>query len=331
MDYKKRSGMRPSPWQHTHLAYAVRPPSFKEALTLPDEYDGLADVAKCLGNQGDVGTCGGWAGAGVTKSLIALNDKRDVLPSAGSIYVHSRELSEPPITEGEGTTGLGVMKLLQKIGADTEVCAPTDTKSPFMIVECAEWQSIAKDYRIGSYHMVPTDPASMKAAIYGITYDQPYKMPDGSPGKAPLFTVIPIYYSVYTEKNGVVPMPAPGEALYGYHAVVFRGWKKINGLDHWVVANSWGLDAGDRGIYYFPVGYPITESWMVTDDTPLSPPPAPEPAPVPEPIPTPEPQPTPSPCKWGNAFANALNVVQSVRHRKGRFYYMNPPEAGVTC
>lgn len=279
-----------------------------------------------------VHNCGGWAGAGVTKALIKLNDRRNILPSAGGIYVHSRELSDPPITEGEGTTALGVMKCLANVGAVTEDCAPTDKTSPFELIECAEWRDVANNYRVDNYRTVPLDPASLKAAIYGITYPQPYVMPDSSPGKCPLFLVIPLYYSIgQAEVNGgIVAMPSPGEGFYGYHAVIMRGWKKITGLDYWIIVNSWG-NTGDKGIYYFPVGYPIEEAWMVTDDAPLPEPPpepSPEPEPTPEPTPTPEPepQPTPSTCKWGKAVAADLNIIQKLRGRQGRFYYMNPPE-----
>jgi len=40
--------------------------------------------------------------------------------------------------------------------------------------------------------------------------------------------------------------------------------------------------------------------------------------------PTPTPTPTPSTCKWGNGIANALNKIQEIRKRQGRFYYLNP-------
>jgi hypothetical protein len=45
--------------------------------------------------------------------------------------------------------------------------------------------------------------------------------------------------------------------------------------------------------------------------------------------PGPEPQPTPSPCPFGNSFAKLFSSVPKLFKRKGRFYYMNPPEETV--
>lgn len=44
------------------------------------------------------------------------------------------------------------------------------------------------------------------------------------------------------------------------------------------------------------------------------------------PNPTP---PTPSPCQVGNGFAKIANLIPWILHRKGRFYYLNPPTDGT--
>jgi len=312
-------GCIPSRWDDRNLRYAVRAPTFTETTQIPDEYTGLSDLVKCLGGQGDIGSCTGWAGAALMKAVIYLNDSRQVLPSAGSIYWRSRNYNNPPLPDdSEGSYPISIMKLLQKDGCTTEECSPTDTVKPFELSECEEADTIAANFKIGSYHHVPTDPASIKAAIYGITYKQPYKMADGSPGKCPLYIAIPIFGGIHgsqARNTGVVPSPVPNEYIYGYHAVILIGWKNINGEPYWIMVNSWGTNKADNGIYYLPFDYPITEAWMITDDPPI---------PNPEPIPPPTPQ--PSSCKWGNAAAAMMNVVmlQSFRGRRGRFMYMNP-------
>ena len=323
-------GCIPSKWDNRNLKYIVRAPTFDEYQTIPEEYDGLASYVNCLGSQGQNGTCCGWAGAVLMKTLISLNDKRDILPSAGSIYGRSRKYNNPIIPDTQdGSYPLSVMKVLQKEGCTTELCSPTDIEKPFELKECNEADNIAADYKISSYHSVPTDPASMKAAIYGITFTQPYKMNDGSPGKCPLYVAIPVTNNFYNVGNsGIVSLPIPNEYIIGYHAVVIRGWKKIDNQEYWIVVNSWGIHNGDKGIYYLPIGYTISEAWMVTDDNSLAPLPKPippDPLPVPpEPLPKP-PQPTPSKCFFGNGIAKILNIVfaQKLRKRQGRFLYMN--------
>ena len=74
-------------------------------------------------------------------------------------------------------------------------------------------------------------------------------------------------------------MPQPGDLLLGGHAILIRGWKKINNVAYWVLVNSWGVNVGDNGLFYLPVGYSIDEAWMITEDQPV---PGPEPTPVPE-------------------------------------------------
>jgi len=314
---KKRLGCFGSPWDRERLSYMIRQPTYQEAQQIPAEYDGLAEYLPCQGDQGNIGSCCGWAGKGLTHAIVLLNEKRNIDVSAGSIYLHSREYTYVPVNQ-EGSTPLGVMKLLTKVGATTEECAPTDTESPFELNECINWKEIAADFRVFQYHQVPTDPESIKAALYGITYIQPYTMPDGSPGKCPLYLAIKVYKS-FKEANtngGVVPMPSPGETLLGGHAILIRGWKNIDGQDYWILVNSWGTDIGDKGIYYLPVGYTIDEAWMITDDEPH---PGPEPAPRDKKL-----TPMPSSCPVGNGAARLLNIPLKFAKRTGRFYYLNP-------
>lgn len=51
-------------------------------------------------------------------------------------------------------------------------------------------------------------------------------------------------------RGGVIPKEygATGEG----HAIKAFGWKKIDDEVHLVIVNSWGLDAGDSGLFYFP-------------------------------------------------------------------------------
>ena len=101
----------PSKWDDQNLKYAVRAPTFNETIQIPEEYTGLNDLVKCLGSQGNVGSCTGWAGAALKKAIIFLNDNRQVLPSAGSIYWRSRQYNNPPIPENiEGSYPISIMK-----------------------------------------------------------------------------------------------------------------------------------------------------------------------------------------------------------------------------
>ncbi len=320
VDIQSRLGCFKSPWDSKRLLYMVRSPSFEEVVQIPEEWDGLKDIIPCLGNQGDVGTCVGWAAKGLMFAIVQFNDKRKIDFSAGSIYAHSREYCDPPIDPAsDGSYPIAAMKTLTKDGATTEQCSPTDVIKPFSLAECPEWREIAKDYKFSTYRQVPNDPDSMKAAIYGVTYIQPYTMSDGSSGKCPLYVAIPVYWSFQdaSSNGGVVAMPQSNEYLLGGHAVLIRGWKKINNQPYWIVVNSWGTEVGDKGVYYLPFGYPLYEAWMITDDQPL-------PEPEPEPTPPPQPEPTPSSCRIGNTITRIINLYSRIGGRRGRFFYLNP-------
>ena len=52
-------------------------------------------------------------------------------------------------------------------------------------------------------------------------------------------------------KDGMVPIPAAGEAVLGGHAMLIVGYTD----SCFIVRNSWGAKWGDKGYCYFPFGY----------------------------------------------------------------------------
>lgn len=279
-EFRKKLGARPSPWDQKRLKYALRLPTYEELQTIPtDDWDGLATYDK-ISDQGDIGSCTGFGAKGVKHVVEYLQNNRDVDISAAFLYRRGQEDAGIPIWE-EGGYPLNVLKVMQKLGAATEACVPTDTKSPFDYEECGNSLEIAANYKIDTYHAVPVDPGAMMAAIYGITYEQPYKMPDGSSGKAPLYIAIPVYDSFMdTGSDGIISVPLPGESLLGGHAVRICGWRTIEGKKYWRMPNSWGVEWGKGGVGYLPFEHPIYEAWLITEGG-LSPGPDPEPIPAP--------------------------------------------------
>lgn len=72
---------------------------------------------------------------------------------------------------------------------------------------------------------------------------------------------IPIYKCLYDIKGDIVKFePGKNTKDYGGHAVLFVGWKMINGVFHWRIQNSWGADWGDHGRAWIPETYPWVET-----------------------------------------------------------------------
>jgi hypothetical protein len=296
---ESRLGAFPSPWDDRR--YRVRVPTSAELTEIPDEYDGLESY-QTIGDQGDIGSCVGWCGEKVMEITNHLLDlERDDL-SAGWLYYRSRHYANIPDWQ-EGSTNLGLMKALKKEGAATEACVPTDSVSPFDVNPCGDAYDIAKKFAIDSYWMVNREEGDMKAAMWGLTHEAPYKMPDGSLGKIPLVTAYPVNENYYEGMDdGVVPMP--GGKFLGGHSSCVAGWKIIDGEGYWINYNSWGVDAGDSGKFYLPFGYPFYDVWIIHNG--------------------PLPDPTPSTCVVGNSMARILSMIPSAFGRRGRFQYLNP-------
>lgn len=301
---KERLGALPSPMDPRH--YRVRSPTAAESEEVPVEYDGLLEYHDVAGwyDQGSVGTCVGWSNSIAMEITDRLLGKHVDNLSAGWIYVRSRFYADVPDWQ-EGSTNLGAMKALNKEGACTEVCAPTKTTSPFTLTPCDKAGEEAANHLIDSYWYVNSFAPDIKAALYGLTHEAPYVMPDGTPGKIPLVTAYPVYDN-YADgyDDGIVPMPS-GEFLGGHSSLV-RGWKMIDGALHWINSNSWGKDVGDGGTFYLPENYPFYDIWIIHNG-PYLPPPEPE----------------PSPCPVGNGAAEILNIIPWVLGRRGRFAYIN--------
>lgn len=262
---ESRLGVFPSPWDN--LRFRVRSPTPAELEEIPDEYEGL-EKYQVIGDQGNIGSCVGWCGEKVMEITNHLIDLEPDDLSAGWLYERSRFYANiPPWTEG--STNLGLMKALNKEGATTEKCCPTDTVSPFSCEPCVGAEEIAAEHAVDSYWQVNAIEGDMKAAIWGVTHEAPYKMPDGSLGKLPLCAAYPVHESFKEGyDNGIVPLPHIGDTLLGGHSSCVAGWKIIDGEGYWVNYNSWGKEVGDEGKFYLPFGYPFYDAWIIHNGPP---------------------------------------------------------------
>jgi len=303
---EERLGALPSPWDPKH--YRVDNATLLMALELPEEMLDLDPFMPPIQDQGNIGTCVGQDGDMIRSATHKLEKGTFVDLSAGWLYYWSRHHANVPDWQ-EGSTNLGLMKALNKEGATTETCAPTDTKRPFDIDWCNEAYEIAKEYGIDEYWNVNPNPVDIKSAMMGWTHEANYTMPDGSPGKIPLVSAFPVYENFYDsfDNGGVVPMPKG--KLLGGHSSPISGWKVIDDGTHWKNYGSWGTDKADNGIFYLPENYPFYNAdwWLIHNGPPTN-----------------IPDPNPSPCNRGNTSAKVINVVPWLLRRRGRFHYLNP-------
>jgi len=284
----KRLGAQPSPFDPRNLQY-MKLPTLGDTYETPEEFTGLEEFSPTnFGrSQGTVGSCVGWDWNYCFETELELLTQPKTGPpllnytrtdmSAGWAYQESRKQSVPPVPDKvEGSTNLGAVRAAKKIGICTEMLVPTDTVAPFnKIIETEAMYREALLYTISSYHNIPNDPESIKAAIYGLLHDLPYDMPDGSQGKAPLMSAFPVYSNFKDSyDDGIVPMPS-GRLLGGHSSPVF-GWKIIDDKRYWVNFGSWGTGVGDNGVFYIPFEYPFyPNDWWLMKIAPTPDPPEP--------------------------------------------------------
>lgn len=124
----------------------------------------------------------------------------------------------------------------------------------------------------------------------------------------PLVGVMAVHESFLHYKEGVYHSLGDSDQIVGYHCIGIVGYDDEK--QAWLLRNSWGIEWGMKGYCWIKYGDSEIDEVMYKL------------------IPTtekPEPQPSPSPCKYGRGIAKFLNFWVWLLHRKGRFYYLNPP------
>lgn len=76
----------------------------------------------------------------------------------------------------------------------------------------------------------------------------------------PLEVGMEVYSDFLAYDNGIYRHIASN--LLGYHAVLIVGYGVYDGMDYWIVKNSWGEDWGDNGYFKILAGDSLIDSWF---------------------------------------------------------------------
>jgi C1A family cysteine protease len=230
---QKRYGWHPDLPDSRDLLY--RPP---KALRLPASAD-LRPLCSPVEDQGQLGSCTANALAG---ALELLENKRATAPFADLsrlfIYYNERVL-EHSVASDSGAPLRDGVKCLAKLGVCKESLWPyaiarfADKPSPACYKDAAK-RVISAYRRVIGLAQLRACLASGFPVVFG-------------------FTVYASFESAAVAKTGVMPMPKPGEAVLGGHAVLAVGYDdKAKRL---LVRNSWGPAWGQQGYFTMPYAY----------------------------------------------------------------------------
>jgi hypothetical protein len=232
-------------------------PANEEPLSFPEEIDMRPQMSPVV-NQLSLGSCTANAiASGMREYMILRSGQPLSVLSRLFLYWQERKLMNT-IDQDSGAFLRDGFKSLQQIGVPEETLYPYDI-SRFADTPTEEAVKAAKRFSITSY--------------YRITNGSISEIKTSLTNGFPVVVGIRIYDSFETQAvgdTGIVPMPDLNtENCLGGHAVLFVGYKKINGEPYWIVRNSWGVEWGDKGYFYLPFEYTwypyMLDIWTGTD------------------------------------------------------------------
>jgi C1A family cysteine protease len=228
---------------------------------LPSSVD-LRPKCPAVYDQGRIGSCTANAIAGAIQfGRMKAKDKPDFVPSRLFIYYNERAM-EGHVAYDSGAQIRDGIKSVARQGVCTEkTWAYNDTPAEY------EGGPFPPGSKPGKK---PTKRCYTEAANYQVTSYQRLSqllaqlkgcLASGYPFVFGI-TVFPSFWSAPGQQATNTPMPGPGEAPVGGHAIMAAGYDDANQC--FTVRNSWGPDQADKGYFYLPYAY-ATEPQLASD------------------------------------------------------------------
>jgi len=189
-------------------------------------------------DQGQLGSCSGNAIVGAMEYERGRQGLPDFMPSRLFVYYNERALEGTVSSDSGGAIRDGI-KVVNSGGVCPETLWPYDiamfaVKPPKRCYVAAETDKAVQYEAIQTLGDLKDAIASNLSVVFG-------------------FTVYQSFESQAVAQTGVMPMPNPGEATVGGHAVVAVGYSDPK--NQVIVRNSWGASWGDHGYFYMPYQY----------------------------------------------------------------------------
>ena len=203
---------------------------------LGQDFDLRDGFAPCY-DQGQTSSCVGNSTAAAVQYIRKQEGHFDWHPSRLFPYWLARA-TENDTSEDGGAQIHDAFEGIQRYGCPPEVTWPFDPNRVCTKPNDAAWKA-AMSFRATSHEEVPQTADALATALSA---------------KVPVvfgFTVYDSFEGDAVARTGLLPMPAPNEAIAGAHAVVAVGMKN----NTVIVRNSWGPDWGDHGYFYMPMAY----------------------------------------------------------------------------
>jgi C1A family cysteine protease len=208
---------------------------------LPDIVDNSHKLPNVF-DQGDLGSC-------TANALVSAYyaDDPSLIGSRLFLYYNERSLDKNPTMDNGSTISQGI-NALTKFGLCSEASWEYDP-AKFADKPSPNCYTEAKNHEvITSSHLTQNEIAIKNCLVAG--------------------NVIALGIIVYEsferiDQTGMVPMPMENELVLGGHAVILYGYD--NNKKVWCCRNSWGETWGDKGNFYLPFNYLLTDKHLSSD------------------------------------------------------------------
>jgi len=220
--------------------------------TTTQKLPGIIDLRPKIGIMYDQGQLGSCTANALCYSFI-YNDPT-YQPSRLFLYYNERSLDQD-IPDDAGSTLTQGINALIKFGVCSEQYWPYDI-TKFTNKPPTNAFTEALDHQIISSSRVLQTLSSLQGCLYS---GQPFVVG---------ILVYESFESQQVANTGYVPMPNVNkEQLLGGHAVICVGYNTTKKV--WIMKNSWGSGWGDRGYFYLPYNYLLSNTlasdiWKIT-------------------------------------------------------------------
>ena len=204
-------------------------------VVLPSKTD-LRPVCPPIYDQGQEGSCTAHAAAAHKQFLdLKLKKPNIIMPSRNFIYWCERALDGDTYQDAGASMRDSVQVLVDK-GACSETLWPY-TKDTLYVCPPPSLFGAAWHQRAASYYLLQSEIEFKQCLANG------YPFVLG-------MVVYESFMSAQTARTGVMPIPKPGEALEGGHALMAVGYD--DSLSMYIIRNSWGTQWGQAGYFLMP-------------------------------------------------------------------------------
>jgi cathepsin B len=215
----------------------------RNLATIPVAFDARTNWPTCIHairDQGGCGNCWAFGASEVLSDRFCIASNKSVNTVMSAQYLTSCDTTNFACNGGYIDKA---WKFLEKNGDVTDTCMPYKSGNG-LVPSCSTFTKCADNTRLRKYYA----KVNSTRIISTLSSIQNEILTNG-----PVETGFDVYSDFMSYKTGIYTNTA-GASYLGGHAVKIIGWGNSNGINYWIVANSWGTYWGESGFFKIKFG-----------------------------------------------------------------------------